>query len=102
MDIPTVDLVIHYNIPLLTEDYIHRVGRTARIGRVGKSLLFVTQYDIERILNIEKDLGKKLEEYKIDEDLALRHLNETATALTYSKLVIYIFFIKIINFLIFF
>ncbi|KAI7858928.1 P-loop containing nucleoside triphosphate hydrolase protein [Circinella umbellata] len=63
LDIPSVDIVINYDAPLSSKDYIHRVGRTARAGRSGKSITFVTQYDVELIQRIEKDLGRKLDEF---------------------------------------
>ena len=68
LDIPSVDVVINYDIPTHSKDYIHRVGRTARAGRSGKSITLVTQYDVEIWLRIENALGKKLEEEPVVKD----------------------------------
>jgi len=61
LDIPSVDVVINFDIPTHSKDYIHRVGRTARAGRAGKSITIVTQYDVELLQRIEKVIEKKLE-----------------------------------------
>ncbi|KAK9355123.1 P-loop containing nucleoside triphosphate hydrolase protein [Lipomyces doorenjongii] len=71
LDIPTVDCVLNYDIPTDSKAYIHRVGRTARAGRAGKSLSLVTQYDLELYLRIEGVLGKKLDEYPIDKEAVM-------------------------------
>ena len=47
---------------------MHRVGRTARAGRSGKSITLVTQYDIEWYQRIEAALNKKLDEFKVNKD----------------------------------
>jgi ATP-dependent RNA helicase DDX47/RRP3 len=64
LDIPSVDLVLNYDLPMNPKDYIHRVGRTARAGRAGRSISFITQYDIEDVQKIEALIGKKLEQYQ--------------------------------------
>lgn len=68
MDIPSVDVVINFDIPTHSKDYIHRVGRTARAGRSGKSITLVSQYDIELLQRIESVIGKKLETWPTDEE----------------------------------
>jgi ATP-dependent RNA helicase DDX47/RRP3 len=60
LDIPHVDVVVNFDIPTHSKDYIHRVGRTARAGRSGKSITFVTQYDVELYQRIEQLIGKQL------------------------------------------
>ena len=52
LDIPTVDLVVNYELPHQPANYVHRVGRTARAGRKGRSVSFVTQYDIELLQQV--------------------------------------------------
>ncbi|KAF1328675.1 Dead/deah box RNA helicase, partial [Globisporangium splendens] len=71
LDIPSVDVVINYDIPTHGKDYIHRVGRTARAGRAGIAVSFVTQYDVELYQRIEHLLGKKLDAYPCEEDTVL-------------------------------
>lgn len=66
LDIPAVDYVINFDIPTHSKDYIHRVGRTARAGRAGKSVTLVTQYDVELLQRIEGVIGKKMLEYPHD------------------------------------
>ncbi|KAJ3566680.1 hypothetical protein NP233_g6847 [Leucocoprinus birnbaumii] len=67
LDIPSVDVVINFDIPTHSKDYIHRVGRTARAGRAGKSITLVTQYDVELIQRIEQVIGKKMELWPTDD-----------------------------------
>ena len=61
LDIPHIQHVINYDIPQCADDYIHRIGRTARAGADGGSLVLVTQSDkskwkvIEKILNFESN-----------------------------------------------
>jgi len=86
LDIPTVQLVLNYDIPSSCETYLHRVGRTARAGRGGKAVCLVTQFDIELIHNIEDFIGKKLEECVLDQDEVLQGLNEVTTAQRAAKL----------------
>jgi len=68
LDIPHVDLVINYDVPTNSKDYIHRVGRTARAGRAGISITIVSQYDVELIQRIEAVIGKKMDEWAVNKD----------------------------------
>eukprot|EP00598_Pedospumella_elongata_P001854 CAMPEP_0184973432 /NCGR_PEP_ID=MMETSP1098-20130426/5217_1 /TAXON_ID=89044 /ORGANISM="Spumella elongata, Strain CCAP 955/1" /LENGTH=521 /DNA_ID=CAMNT_0027495887 /DNA_START=44 /DNA_END=1609 /DNA_ORIENTATION=+ len=60
LDIPEVDLVLNFDLPKISSDYVHRVGRTARAGRRGRSLSFITQYDVELVHAIEAFTGCKM------------------------------------------
>ncbi|MFZ8953323.1 MAG: DEAD/DEAH box helicase [Gammaproteobacteria bacterium] len=60
LDIPHIDHVINYDLPQCPEDFVHRIGRTARAGAKGKALTFITSEDnylwgkINKIVKIEK------------------------------------------------
>ncbi|CAJ2506000.1 Uu.00g001300.m01.CDS01 [Anthostomella pinea] len=64
LDIPEVEVVVNYDLPQEGDDFIHRVGRTARAGRKGEAVTLVGQRGVDRILAIEKRVGKKMEEWK--------------------------------------
>ncbi|TLD11828.1 ATP-dependent RNA helicase dbp8-like [Venturia nashicola] len=66
LDIPDVGLVINYDLPRDPDDYIHRVGRTARAGRKGTSVSMVGQRDVELVQAIEARVGREMVAY--DED----------------------------------
>ena len=60
--------MINFQLPDDSKTYIHRVGRTARAGRAGKSINLVTQYDLEYYMRIEQALGKKMDQYEVEKD----------------------------------
>ena len=80
LDIPSVDVVINYDVPINSKDYVHRVGRTARAGRSGRSLTMVTQYDVELFQRIEQLIGKKMELFPSEEEAALLLLESVGEA----------------------
>ncbi|CEF62294.1 Probable ATP-dependent RNA helicase DDX47 [Strongyloides ratti] len=80
LDIPHVDYVLNFDVPTQSKDYVHRVGRTARAGRSGVSITFVTQYDVEIYQRIEHLIGKKLELYKTNEVDVMKLVERVAEA----------------------
>ncbi|CAI6009010.1 unnamed protein product [Closterium sp. NIES-65] len=61
LDIPNVDLVIHYEIPNDPETFVHRSGRTGRAGKTGCTILMYTDSQLRSLRMIERDIGCKFE-----------------------------------------
>ncbi|ODV63642.1 ATP-dependent RNA helicase DBP8 [Ascoidea rubescens DSM 1968] len=82
LDIPTVELVVNYDIPADPDDFIHRVGRTARAGRKGDSISMIAPNDIQRIISIESKVNKKMTITKTvtDDSVIQSSLNKTTRA----------------------
>ncbi|CAE6523263.1 unnamed protein product [Rhizoctonia solani] len=80
LDIADVALVVNWDFPSAPEEYTHRVGRTARAGRNGMAISFVTERDEEKIQKVEARIGTTLTELNLPEDKVLEGLNAVSTA----------------------
>lgn len=88
LDIPTVDMVLNYDMPAQAEDYVHRVGRTARAGRGGWALSFVTQYENEILKGIEDTVGHELGIFAVKEEDVNEEVTKVFSARKAAKLAI--------------
>ena len=84
LDIPSVDVVVNYDVPQSAKDYVHRVGRTARAGRSGRAVTMVTQYDVENFQKIEHAVQLKMKEFPSDRNEVLMLLERVTEALRLS------------------
>jgi ATP-dependent RNA helicase RhlE len=66
IDVDDITFVINYEVPATAEDYIHRVGRTARVGRNGSALTMVSPEEEPMLASIERFIGIKLERSKLN------------------------------------
>ena len=67
IDIDDIEMVINYDVPHDTEDYVHRIGRTARANRDGRAITFVNEEDQYWFQQIEKFLEKVVEKMPLPE-----------------------------------
>ncbi|XVF29772.1 hypothetical protein REPUB_Repub15cG0150900 [Reevesia pubescens] len=61
LDIPNVDLIIHYELPNDAETFVHRSGRTGRAGKQGSAILMYTNSQRRTVRSLERDVGCKFE-----------------------------------------
>ncbi|HEX8504375.1 MAG TPA: DEAD/DEAH box helicase [Hymenobacter sp.] len=71
IDIDSLSHVVNYDIPRAAEDYVHRIGRTARAATKGTAITFVSDQDQDRVVKIEKLIERDLEKRAITEELGL-------------------------------
>ena len=60
LDIPAVSRVINYDQPQNVEEYVHRIGRTGRMGRGGEAITFVGEWDFDAFELIKRHVGEEL------------------------------------------
>lgn len=70
IDIDGIDLVINFEAPRDAEDYVHRIGRTARAERKGTALTLINHMDIPRLKRIEKLIGREVPKLALPPGLA--------------------------------
>jgi ATP-dependent RNA helicase RhlE len=85
LDIVQLPLVVNYDLPLVAEDYVHRVGRTGRAGRAGRAVSLVSPADRPLLRAIQRLLPVPLEEVVFDRPHASghaagRHVHGASTA----------------------
>jgi len=66
LDIPLLPHVINYELPNISEDYVHRIGRTGRAGASGEAISLVSQEEVTYVKGIEKLLGLTLPKETIE------------------------------------
>ncbi|MFD2718594.1 DEAD/DEAH box helicase [Hymenobacter monticola] len=71
IDIDSLSHVVNYDIPRAAEDYVHRIGRTARAATKGTAITFISDQDQDRVVKIEKLIERDIEKQKITEELGL-------------------------------
>jgi ATP-dependent RNA helicase RhlB len=60
LDIESLSMVINYDLPVEAENYVHRIGRTARAGKTGKAITLASEQDVYELPAIERYIGKKI------------------------------------------
>ena len=69
IDIKDIDLVINYDVPKDAEDYVHRIGRTARAKAQGVALTFINERETMEFMNIEKLIENEVVKIPLPEKL---------------------------------
>ncbi len=86
IDVPHVDMVINFDLPLAAEDFLHRIGRTARAGKSGRAVSFFTKFDFRIFQKLSKYL-KPSKEIKLDPHFQWNQKpNPTPTTKTATKM----------------
>jgi len=60
LDIESLAMVVNYDLPVEAENYVHRIGRTARAGKTGKAITLSSEQDVYELPAIERYIGKKI------------------------------------------
>jgi superfamily II DNA/RNA helicase len=79
IDVEGIDLVINYDVPGDPEDYVHRIGRTARAETTGTAITFVNHRDERRLKSIEQLIEKPIKLMEVPDELKVAQPESSAT-----------------------
>ena len=70
IDIKGIEIVINYEVPHDAEDYVHRIGRTARADRTGEAITFINPKQVKNFKDIEKLIEKEVPKLELPKGFA--------------------------------
>ena len=79
-------MVINYDLPVEAENYVHRIGRTARAGKTGKAVTLASEQDVYKLPAIERYIGKKIPsevampDLYVDDKSTNKHIREATSS----------------------
>jgi ATP-dependent RNA helicase RhlB len=76
LDIEGLAMVINYDLPVESENYVHRIGRTGRAGLTGTAVTLASEQDVYELPAIERYIGKKIPSSTADESLFVKDKSE--------------------------
>lgn len=78
LDIDDISHVINYDVPTTPDEYLHRVGRTARAGKSGVAITLITPAEILKLRDVERHARTRIEEASLERDFPLPAVSSTA------------------------
>ena len=66
LDIPALEVVFSYDIPHVTQDYIHRIGRTGRAGKKGLAITLISPGEMVALRDVERMLGRPIPQERLE------------------------------------
>lgn len=73
IDVQDITHVVNYDIPKYEKDYVHRIGRTGRLGKKGKAITFVSRDEVEFLEKIEDFVETEITELDLEEEGRVKH-----------------------------
>jgi superfamily II DNA/RNA helicase len=85
IDIKEINMVINYDAPHDAEDYVHRIGRTARANTKGEAYTLINEKDMQKMQRIEKLIEAEIPRQILPEELGVGPIWKTGTNTTFKK-----------------
>ena len=82
IDVSGIELVVNYDLPVRSTDYVHRIGRTARAGKSGKAVSFVLPNQLKDVKDIERLISKSIKLTRIATD---KSVSSEALDISYKR-----------------